>query len=249
MHYHRRMRNVTRAVWIGLFVLIAVGLAGVALRAILPADAAARLEPLRTALLTLLGRFDPLAAERASEIAEFDGRFAAHPLAVALHIGTGGLFLALVPIQLWRGFRNRHPAAHRRLGRVAIGLGLIMVASALYFGLLMPFAGSVEAVAMALVSGWYVFATARAVLAIRRGDRVRHREWMLRAVAVPLGVATIRIVGFALELALVELGLGPRVLFQLAVWIGWTLTLVGAEAWIHATRISVSGTSPEIRVA
>jgi len=61
----------------------------------------------------------------------------------------------------------------------------------------------------------------------------RHREWMIRAYAVGLGVATTRpIVGafFAFR------RLTPHEFFGIAFWLGFTTTFMIAEAWIDYTR-------------
>ena len=223
-----------RTARIALVVLVLIGVGAVAARAAFHDDMAMRLEPVRLALLQTFGLADPLVAERADVVARFDRRFALHPVATAIHIVSGGMFLVLVPLQLSRRFRTRHRALHRVIGRVALGAGCAMVLTAIYFGLLMPFAGTAEAITMALVSTWYVFATVRAVLAIRNGDVDRHREWMLRAIAVPLGVSVIRIAGLVLELALVERGLGPELMFQLAIWSGWLSSIGAMEVWIRS---------------
>ena len=227
-----------------LVVLVLIGVGAVVGRAALLPDMATRLEPVRLALLQALGLDDPLMAERADAVARFDRRFALHPVATVVHVVSGGLFLMLVPLQLSRRFRTRHLALHRVIGRVALAAGCGMVLSALYFGLLMPFAGTAEAITMSLVSAWYAFATIRAVLAIRNGDPTRHREWMLRAIAVPLGVSLIRIAGLVLELALVERGLGPELMFNLALWSGWLSSIGAIEAWIRATRPLRSPSNP-----
>lgn len=226
----------TRAARTALVALVLIGVGAVVGRAAFPADLAARLEPVRLALLQTFGLADPLMAERADAVSRFDSRFALHPVATAVHIVSGGLFLVLVPLQLWRRFRTRRRTAHRVIGRVTLGAGCAMVVTALYFGLLMPFAGTAEAITMTLVSAWYAFATMRAVLAIRNGDVPGHREWMLRAISVPLGVSVIRIAGLVLELALVERGLGPELLFQLAIWSGWLSSIGAVEVWIRTTR-------------
>ena len=62
-----------------------------------------------------------------------------------------------------------------------------------------------------------------------------HREWMLRAFSVGLAVATIRpIIGIFFATSHVS-GLAPHDFFGIAFWIGFTLQLMAAEAWIHAT--------------
>ena len=81
-------------------------------------------------------------------------------------------------------------------------------------------------------------ALARAVRAVRRGDVTRHREWMIRAYAVAIGISTTRVVGAALDLALSPVGFRPRGLFVLAIAAGWSLTVAAAELWIVGTRAS-----------
>jgi hypothetical protein len=65
---------------------------------------------------------------------------------------------------------------------------------------------------------------------IRRRRIASHREWMIRAFGVALGVATTRpIIG-----AFFAAGrLSPHDFFGAAFWLGFTITLLAAEAWIH----------------
>jgi cytochrome bd-type quinol oxidase subunit 1 len=71
---------------------------------------------------------------------------------------------------------------------------------------------------------------------IRHRDVSRHREWMLRAVAILLGIATTRpVMGiFFATRALTHLN--PSQFFGVAFWIGFTSTLMAAEWYIRATR-------------
>jgi len=68
---------------------------------------------------------------------------------------------------------------------------------------------------------------------IRQHRIADHREWMIRAFGVALGVATTRlIVG-----AFFAVGkLAPHEFFGTAFWLGFTLTLLGTEGWIHHSR-------------
>lgn len=226
-------------------VLCVIALAAVAGRAMFPADAITRLEPVRAPVLRAFGLTDPLEYRRAADVAAMDDRFAAHPLVTALHIWSAGLFVVLLPFQLSSRLRTRHPAIHRRTGRTMVGAGLVMLPTALYFGLLMPYGGVAEAIAIAAAGAWYLFATVRAVLSIRRRDVARHRRWMLRALAIPLSVAVMRIMGAPVEIALVGLGLGPRVLFAITVWLGIALSVLVAELWLRRTPAPVVRVSAE----
>jgi hypothetical protein len=69
---------------------------------------------------------------------------------------------------------------------------------------------------------------------IRHNNVARHRQWMIRAFGVALGIATTRpIVG-----AFFAARLSPQEFFGTAFWLGFTLTLLAAEAWIHYTAPS-----------
>ena len=71
---------------------------------------------------------------------------------------------------------------------------------------------------------------------IRSRYRAVHREWMLRAVAGALGISMVRVVMLPIDVVLTPLGTRPEVLFLHSFWIGWALTIVGAEWWIRRTR-------------
>jgi len=60
-----------------------------------------------------------------------------------------------------------------------------------------------------------------------------YREWMLRAFAIGLAIATIRpIVGLFFAVS----SLSPHEFFGIAFWLGFTIHLIVVEAWIRHTR-------------
>jgi uncharacterized membrane protein len=201
-----------------------------------PTDLATRADPFRTRLLASLDRSDPFAPYRPAELAFFDGRFAARPFLTLLHVVPGGLFLALAPLQFSSRIRNRHIGFHRWSGRILVLAGVASTAPAFYFGLLMPYGGTVEAVAIALFGGLFVAALGRAFVAIRRKQVDLHREWMIRAFALAIAISTVRVVAAAMDMAFTPAGLAPRALFAISVWTGWSVTLAAAELWIQRTR-------------
>ena len=100
----------------------------------------------------------------------------------------------------------------------------------------MPYGGWAERVAIAVFGVLLLVSVIRAVLAIRSGDVARHREWMIRAFAIVLGISTVRIVGTVFDVALTPSGVSPPAVFVLSLWTGWTATLAAAELWIRYTR-------------
>ena len=240
-----------RALWGALLLLSLIGVGAAVYRTTFVDDAAMRVEPWRARFLDVARLTDPLQSDRLAQVAAFDRRFAAHPFATLLHVAPGGLFLALVPLQFVAAMRRRRPQAHRWLGRILVLTAVAATLPAFYFGLRHPYAGAAEAITIGAVGGWFLTSLARAVVAIRLGEVTRHREWMIRATAVAVGISTVRLVSIPLELALLPFALGPDRIFVLAIWIGWMLTLGCAEWWIRWTRprTEASVVSPLARVA
>ncbi len=217
-------------------VLTAIGVAASLGRGIFLSDLAIQAEPFRQEALHALGRDDPFDLERAAELRFLDGRFASHPLATYLHILPGSLLLLVAPLQFSSWMRSRHLGVHRWSGRLLVAAAVTAASSGLYFGLFMPFGGRAESVPIAVFGGFLMYALMKAVAAIRRGDVARHREWMIRAFALALGISTVRIVVAVFDLTLTPAGFGARPLFVVSIWTGWVTTLVAAEIWIRYTR-------------
>jgi hypothetical protein len=220
-------------------MLLLVGAGASSLRASFTSDLGARMEPYRARVLRSLGLSDPDPGLRAAEVARFDSSFAAHPAQTLLHVVPGGLFLGLAPLQFSSRLRTRHLRLHRWSGRLLLLAGLASALNGLYFGLLMPFAGPAEGAAIALFGGLFLLALVRGFLAIRRHDQARHREWMIRAFAIALGISTVRVLGAIFDLVLTPAGVAPTSVFLLSVWLGWLVTLGAAEMWIRRTRTGV----------
>ncbi|MCU1259266.1 MAG: putative rane protein [Bryobacterales bacterium] len=202
-----------RLVWSLALLLVAIGLL-----------AAAR----RTYVL-----LNPSQTPRFAAAAAMDAGFARHPTLTLLHILPAGLFLALMPLQFVRRIRVKHLGWHRRSGRLVLILGAIVGLSALVMSYTTSIGGANETAATTLFAILFLVFLALGFWNIRRRRVARHREWMIRAFGVALGIATTRpIVG-----AFFAAGrLSPREFFGIAFWLGFTLTLLGAESWIHFSR-------------
>ncbi|HEX9878193.1 MAG TPA: DUF2306 domain-containing protein [Gammaproteobacteria bacterium] len=225
-----------RALWCGVVILVLIGVATAIARAVFLDDLVTRGERFRQQRLSALERNDPYWAERRADVQRFDGRFAAHRLPTLLHVLPGGMLLTLAPLQFSRRIRSRHLRFHRWSGRALILTSFVVVLTGLYFGVLMPFGGPSEAIATALFGGFCLASVCRAFLAIRRHDVARHREWMIRAFAIAIGISTIRIVGGVFDFVLTPAGYRSQEVFVLAFWTGWLITLATAELWIRYTR-------------
>ena len=217
-------------------VLVAVGIVAAVGRGVFRSDLATRADPLRQQILAAFHRTDPFLPQRPGELVRFDRRFAANPLATLMHVLPGGLFLILAPLQFSSRTRSRYIRFHRWSGRLLVLTAVVSAMAGLYFGLLMPYGGTGELTAIVFFGGLFLVAVIRGFLAIRRRQVPRHREWMIRAFAIAIGISTVRIVSAALDFALTPAGVRPPDLFALSLWIGWGITLGGAELWIRYTR-------------
>ncbi|MBV9438076.1 MAG: DUF2306 domain-containing protein, partial [Acidobacteria bacterium] len=126
------------------------------------------------------------------------------------------------------------------MGRTAMLLSLVIGVSAL--GLLRdPVGGKLEVACILFFDAIFLFALAKAFLHIRRGDTIRHREWIIRAMSVALGVATVRpIMGLFFATSRLT-GLTPHQFFGIAFLLGFSLTYVAGEWWIRYTRPTSGG--------
>lgn len=229
-----------RQLWAAVVLLSLVGVAIVIARFSFPDDWVLRFQPHRLRVLETLGRPDPVAATRLPELERFERRFAEHRTLTRWHIFSGGLFIVLAPLQLAGPVRRRFPVLHRWSGRFLVVTGSIAAVTGLYFGLVLPMAGIAESTVIALVGTLFLVAIVRAFRAIRRGDAVRHREWMLRAFGVMVAVPATRVMGAILDVAFAPTGISSATLFVVDLWITWALVIGTTEWWIRYTRPDTS---------
>ena len=166
----------------------------------------------------------------------FGSGFARHPILTMVHILPGALFMILGPLQFVPRIRARHIKFHRWSGRVFLILGIVIGISALIMSFQATIGGANETAATTLFALIFLFSLGKAYVHIRRREFARHREWMIRAFAIGLAVATIRpIVGIFFALSRLT-HQSPHEFFGTAFWLGFTIQLLVAEIWINVTR-------------
>src|SRR6185312_15151032 len=170
------------------------------------------------------------------QFAGLDAAFAAKPGLTLLHIVPALIFVILVPFQFSRSFRNRHLRVHRWMGRATMLLGAVVGISALPMSR-HPIGGALEASATLFYDGFFLFSLAKAFLYIRQRRIDLHREWVIRAMSIALGIATVRPVMGIFFATSARTGLTPHDFFGIAFWIGFTVTYLAGEMWIRYTRI------------
>jgi predicted membrane protein DUF2306 len=162
----------------------------------------------------------------------YDRRFVEHAWPAYLHLAPGIVYLLVAPFQLSYRIRSRHYTAHRRTGRVLVSLALLSGVFAMIFGVRHAFGGRGEALASLVFGTWFLACLVLAFRAVRRGDIVHHRRWMIRAFATAVGVGTIRIwIGVFQATGLYSF----QESFAPAFWIALTLHALAAEWWLRTT--------------
>ena len=157
---------------------------------------------------------------------------AAHPGVEALHRLGGAVYMILGVLQFMPRLRARRPALHRWSGRIFLALSVAAGLSGAFMSLAFPYERS-EGPPSVVFGGIMVLCAVQAYLHIRRRDVVGHREWVTRCFAVGLGIGTIRV--FAVVL-LTTTQLTAREIIAPCFWVGWSVTLLGAEVLIRAQR-------------
>src|SRR5215471_15425521 len=166
---------------------------------------------------------------------DFGGAFD-YPLWAVAHFAGSFLFISLMPIQLWERFRNGHRRLHRVMGRILFVAGVTAASGGIVLPFAMPSRPVSEKVFMTVFSLTFVFFLTQSVRWARNRNFVRHREWILRTVAVALGPLVQRLI---LPIFLIALGVRSMPefweYFMTSAWLSAGLTLTAAEWWIRAS--------------
>ncbi len=164
----------------------------------------------------------------------FELRYLEHPIVTPLHMLSGILFISLAPLQFFKKIRSKNLGLHRQLGRALVICALISGVYGLIATVVLPAFGGLASEA----SGWFfgpifLFAILRAFWCARNKLIAKHREWMIRAFALGLGVGTQRLL---LIVLMISSGYSFEESFGPALWLGFSLNLLIAELWINHTR-------------
>ncbi len=167
--------------------------------------------------------------------AVFELRYLEHPWISALHMLSGIAFICLAPLQFVTRIRLKRLSLHRRLGRVLVVMALISGVYGIAASLAFPAFGGLASETAGLFFGpLFIFAIVRAFLYARAKEIKAHQRWMIRAFALGLAVGTQRVL---LILLMVFTSSNFEESFGPALWLGFSINLLIAEAWISKRKL------------
>lgn len=165
----------------------------------------------------------------------FELRYVEHPWISALHMFSGIAFICLAPLQFMSSVRLKRLSLHRRLGRILVVMALISGVYGIAASFALPAFGGLASETAGLFFGpLFIFAIIRAFFYARAREIKAHQRWMIRAFALGLAVGTQRVL---LILLMVFTSSDFEQSFGPALWLGFSLNLLIAEAWISKRKL------------
>ena len=182
------------------------------------------------AVAVVLRRMVALASPSRSgpaQMAALDAVFASHAALTLAHIVPALLFVLVCPFVVLRRFAGA-AWAERLFFPLGAVVGLTAYAMSLY-----SVGGWVERSAVLFFNSLFLFVLGRAWWYRRLGDSILKRRWVLRAVAILLGIATTRPVMGVFFATSGLTHLGPGQFFGIAFWIGFSINTIVIELWLR----------------
>lgn len=163
--------------------------------------------------------------------------FVAHPVGVYLHVFAAAIALFLGPFQFSLRLRQTRVQIHRWMGRVYLGVGVLVGGlSGLYISQF-AFGGIGAKLGFATLAVCWLYTGLRAFLAIRSQAIDDHQKWMVRNFALTFAAVMLRLY----IPASVMVGIEFDVAYTSIAWLCWLPTLLLAEwVWIRAPKRSLS---------
>jgi hypothetical protein len=162
------------------------------------------------------------------QMAGMDDAFASHAGLTLAHIIPAILFVLVAPFAVFARFvRLRWP--ERILFPLGALVGLTAYAMTAY-----SIGGWTERSAIYLFDTLFLFSLGRAFLHSQRGETVLKRRWLLRSVAILLGIGTARPVMVIFFATSRLTHLSPNQFFGIAMWAGFSINLLVFEFWLRS---------------
>ncbi|MDD9890019.1 MAG: DUF2306 domain-containing protein [Gammaproteobacteria bacterium] len=101
------------------------------------------------------------------------------PTITNLHVIPGAIYLALAPLQFSANVRYKFHSYHRWAGRLLAVVAIVSGASILFLGVIIPYSGLPEQLAIGFFGCLFLFSSVRGFIAAQEKQIDTHREWIL----------------------------------------------------------------------
>ncbi|HEX3472284.1 MAG TPA: DUF2306 domain-containing protein [Silvibacterium sp.] len=162
------------------------------------------------------------------QLAALDAVFASHAALTLAHIIPALAFVVVAPFVVFR-----RPANAAWPERLIFPLGAVVGLTA-YAMSSHSVGGWIERSAVLFFNSLFLFSLFWAYRYMRLGEELLKRRWLLRAIAILLGIATTRPVMGIFFATSALTGLTPSQFFGVAFWIGFSINTVVIELWLRS---------------
>jgi hypothetical protein len=121
-------------------------------------------------------------------------KFREFPAIVNSQVMFYAFYLLMAPLQFSKMLRLKSINFHRWSGRLLISAGLISGASALFIGIVIPHSGTAEQLITGFFGSLFLLSLILSYKNVRQKKIQLHLEWMIRALAIGLSIATMRFI-------------------------------------------------------
>ncbi|WP_114971093.1 DUF2306 domain-containing protein [Rhodoferax ferrireducens] len=163
--------------------------------------------------------------------------FEAHRTGIYAHIFASAVALSIGPFQFSARLRATHLGLHRWLGRLYLGIGVLVGGLARLFMAFYAFGGLPARLGFGCLALAWLYTGFRAYLAIRSRDVVSHRRWMVRNFALTFAAVTLRL----WLPAAVAGGIPFELTYPVIAWLSWIPNLLLAELFFQQTHRPSAG--------
>lgn len=157
--------------------------------------------------------------------------FRTHAIGIVAHIVGAVLALLIGPLQFWATLRRRWPQLHRALGRIYLGIGVLVGGLAGLYMAMYAYGGLVAKLGFACLALAWLYTGYQAYASIRAGAVERHRAWMVRNFSLTLAAVSLRVY---LPLSMVA-GIDFGTAYPVIAWLCWVPNLLLAQ-WSLSRR-------------
>ena len=164
---------------------------------------------------------------RPAQMQGIDATFSSHAVLTAMHFVPATLFV-IIAAWILLGRSNTD-----RLEPFFFVFGIVTGLTAYWMSAYAE-GGWIERSAVVVFDTYYLFSLGRAYLLRLRGEPVRKREWMSRAVAILLGIVATRPVIGVFFATSARTHLTPHQFFGIAFWIGFSINAMVIELRLHS---------------